>query len=174
MCEFNTKITIAQLLRLTIASAKSKIYSPRRSYLSPCNSIVFRNSSYFIIHQRHNYLLILGLILFTLKHASNTPVYFRDLRAYLRCSNTKNPPVSHANLLSSKITRHDKISQKTFPAKNLWKQTTYLLLEAKNPSYFQLRACKQGHTIRVTKHIQLNKFLTVHIKTLFRKNLDRK
>ena len=28
MCEFNAKITIAQLLRLTIVSAKSKILSP--------------------------------------------------------------------------------------------------------------------------------------------------
>ena len=40
MCELNTKITIVQLLRLTIVSAKSKIYSPRRGYLSPGNSIV--------------------------------------------------------------------------------------------------------------------------------------
>ena len=40
MSEFKAKITIAQLLRLTIVSAKSKIYSPRRSYLSPGNSII--------------------------------------------------------------------------------------------------------------------------------------
>ena len=40
MCEFNRKITIVQLLRLTIVSAKSKIHSPRRGYLSPGNSIV--------------------------------------------------------------------------------------------------------------------------------------
>ena len=40
MREFNTKITIAQLLRLTIVSAKSKIYSARRGYFSPGNSIV--------------------------------------------------------------------------------------------------------------------------------------
>ena len=40
MCELNTKITIAQLLRLTIVSEKSKIYSPRPGYLSPGNSIV--------------------------------------------------------------------------------------------------------------------------------------
>ena len=40
MCEFNTKITITQLLSLTIVSAKSKIYSLRRGYLSPGNSIV--------------------------------------------------------------------------------------------------------------------------------------
>ena len=36
-CRVNRKIEsdIAQLLRLTIVSAKSNIYSPRRSYLSP-------------------------------------------------------------------------------------------------------------------------------------------
>ena len=40
MSEFKAKITIAQLLRLTIVSAKSKIYTPRRGYLSPGNSII--------------------------------------------------------------------------------------------------------------------------------------
>ena len=35
MCKFKRKIKIAQLFRLTIVSAKSKIYSPRRGYLSP-------------------------------------------------------------------------------------------------------------------------------------------
>ena len=38
-CANSTQITIAQLLRLTIVSAKSKIYSPRRGCLSPGNSI---------------------------------------------------------------------------------------------------------------------------------------
>ena len=73
MSEFKTKITIAQLLTLTIVSAKSKIYSPRQGSLSPG-----KNSSYFIIHRRHNFLLILVLILLKLKHASNRPVYFRE------------------------------------------------------------------------------------------------
>ena len=46
MSEVKTKITIAQTLTLrltpglTIASAKSKIYSPRQGYLSPGNSII--------------------------------------------------------------------------------------------------------------------------------------
>ena len=50
--------------------------------------------------------------------------------------------------LNSKITQHDKftkaaILQKPFPAKNVLKQTTYLLLEAKNSSYFNcVRAIK--------------------------------
>ena len=50
-CANSTQTTIAQLLRLTIVSAKSKIYSPRRGYLSPGH------------HQGHNLLPILGLIL---------------------------------------------------------------------------------------------------------------
>ena len=37
ICEINIKITIVQLLRLTIVSAKSKTHSPRRGYLSPGN-----------------------------------------------------------------------------------------------------------------------------------------
>ena len=83
MCELNTKITIAQLLKLTIVSAKSKIYdSTRQGYLSPGNSIVLGiAATLFIIHQRHNFLPILALILLKLKHASNRPVYFRDLYA---------------------------------------------------------------------------------------------
>ena len=42
MSEVKTKITIAQLLRLTICLCKVKIYSPRRvrRYLSPDNSII--------------------------------------------------------------------------------------------------------------------------------------
>ena len=41
MCEFNTKITIAQPSEVDhIVSGKSKFYSPRQGYLSPGNSIV--------------------------------------------------------------------------------------------------------------------------------------
>ena len=159
MCELNTKITIAQLLRLT------------RGYLSPGNSIVLGiAASLFIIHQRHTFLPILALILLKLKHASNIPVYFRDLCAASALQQKSSLIIfqhTYANLLCSKITPHDKISQnmeisqKSFPAKQLLKQTTYLLLEAKNPSY---RYFNCVHTIGVTKHMQLNKFLTVDIK----------
>ena len=41
----------------------------------------FGNSSYLVIHQRHNFLPILALILLKLNYASNRPVYFRDLCA---------------------------------------------------------------------------------------------
>ena len=83
---WNVRIPHKDHNRLTLVSAKPKIYSPRRGYLSPGNSIVFGNSSYFIIHQRHNFSLILGLILLKLKHASDRPVYFRDLcTRYLQC-----------------------------------------------------------------------------------------
>ena len=78
MCEFNTKITIAQLLRLTIVSAKSKIYSPRRGYLSPGNSIILEIAATLSFIGVIIFLLILGLILLKLKPASNRPVYFRE------------------------------------------------------------------------------------------------
>ena len=137
------RLAIAQLLRLTIVSAKSKIYSPRRGY------------SNFIIHQRHNFLPILALILLKLTHASNRPVYFRDLCAAYSALPQKSSLIifqhTYANLLSWKITQHDKISQnveisqKSFQAKNLLKQTTYLLLEAKNPSYFNSVRANETH-----------------------------
>ena len=52
--------------------------SPRNSPLWPGlggGGIYF---DWCIIHQRHNFLLILGLILLKLKHASNRGVYFRE------------------------------------------------------------------------------------------------
>ena len=63
------------------------------------------------------------------------------LMGCLQCTTTKILPYNISThvckLVRSKITQHDKIhkkveiSQKSFPAKNLLKQTTYLLLEAK-------------------------------------------
>ena len=115
----------------------------------------FGNSSHFIIHQRHNFLPILALILLKLKHASNRLVYCRGLGAAHSALQEKSSLIifqhTYANLLSSKITQHDKISQKmeisqkSFPAKNLLKQTTYLLLEAKNPSYFNCVRTNETH-----------------------------
>ena len=78
MSEFKAKTTIAQLLRLTIVSAKSKIYSPRRGYLSPGNFIILEIAATLLFIGVTIFLLILGLILFTLKHSSNRPVYFRE------------------------------------------------------------------------------------------------
>ena len=75
----------------------------------------FGISSYFIIHERHNFLPILALILLKLKHASNRPVYFRDLCASYSALQQKSSLIifqhTYANLLSSKITQHYKISQ---------------------------------------------------------------
>ena len=108
---------------------------------------------YFIIHQRHKFLP--GLILLKLKHASNRPVYFRDLCAAYSALPQKSSLIifqrTYANLLRSKITQNDKISQnveisqKSFPAKHLLKQTTYLLLEAKHPSYFNCLRANETH-----------------------------
>ena len=68
----------------------------------------FGNSSYFIIHQHHNFLPILGLILLKLKHASNTPVYFRDFCTAYSALPQKSSRITfqhmYANLLRSKIT----------------------------------------------------------------------
>ena len=76
----------------------------------------FCDSSYFIIHQRHNFLPILGLILLKLKHASNRPVYFCDLCAAYSALPQKSSRIifqhTYANLLSSKITQHDKIHKR--------------------------------------------------------------
>ena len=117
MCELNTKITIAQLLRLTIVSAKSKNYSPRRGYLSPGNSIVLGISATLsIIHQRHI-------------HASNRPVYFRDLCAAYSALQQKSSLIifqpTYANLLSSKITQHDKFHKTWKSHKNLFQPKIY-------------------------------------------------
>ena len=54
--------------------------------------------SYFIIHLCHNFLLILGLILLKLKHASNRPVNPSCLQ-----SNTKKLLLCHISTLSSEI-----------------------------------------------------------------------
>lgn len=62
MCELNAKVQSSNSLRLTNVSAKSKIHSPRRCYLSPGHSIVLEKKECSIIHNRHKLLLILGLI----------------------------------------------------------------------------------------------------------------
>ena len=84
-----------------------------------------------------------------LKHASNRPFYFRDLCAAYSALPQKSSVIifqhTYANLLSSKITQQDKISQKSFRAKSLLKQTTYLLLEEKNPSYFNSVRANETH-----------------------------
>ena len=114
MCEFNSKITIAQLLRMTFVSAKSTIYSPRRSYLSPGNSIV---------------LEIVATLLFI-----SVTIFWWFWGSF--CWNSSTLPT------------------------DLFIFVTYALL-----------AVQTKHTIRVTKHIQLNKFLTVHIKPFLERTL---
>ena len=151
MCEFNTKITIAQLLRLSIASAKPKIYSPRRGYLSPGNSVVLEIAAALLFISVTIFLLILGLILLKLKLASNTPVIFVILHALLTVL---------------------EISQKPFAAKNVLKQTIYLLLEAKNSSYFNcVRANKTKnpcHKVYAIKYISDSSGRPPFLKNLFR------
>ena len=115
----------------------------------------FGNSSYFIIHLRHNFSLILGLILLKLKHASDRPVNPSCLQ-----SNTKKLLPYHISTLNSKIqyttwyynSQRQKIPQNPFPAKNLLKQTTYLLLEAKTSSYF-IACVKTRNSIMSNYHV---------------------
>ena len=73
--------------RLTIVSGKSNIYSPRQGYLSPGNSIVLVIAASLLFISVRIFCRFWGL-----KHASNRPVYFRDL-----CVTTKILPVSHFN-----------------------------------------------------------------------------
>ena len=71
MSEVKTKITIAQLLFMQSQNLLSKT---RTTLFITRQFHHFGNSSYFIIHLRHKFSLILGLILLKLKHASNRPV----------------------------------------------------------------------------------------------------
>ena len=91
----------------------------------------------------------------------------------------------YANLLSSKITQHDikihkgwEYHKKHFPAKNLLKQTAYLLLEAKNPSYFNcVRANKTHnpcHNAYAIKEISDSSHQTLFERTLAVNNKAQK
>ena len=76
MCEFNSKITIVQLLRLAILSAKSRIYSPRRGYLSPGNSIVLEIETLYY-SSASQILADFGAHLLKFKHVFRvSPSYF--------------------------------------------------------------------------------------------------
>ena len=107
MCEFNTKIRKITILSSAIVSAKSKICSPRQGYLSPGNSIVLEIAAPDI-HQHHNFLLTMGLILFKLKHASNRPVcFFLLMHTLFTAYYHKNPSVSHCNPREQINSQHD-------------------------------------------------------------------
>ena len=110
--------------RLTIVSAKSKIYSPRRGYLSPGNSVILEIAAT---------LLFIGVTIFCWFWGSfcwNSSTLPTDLLIFvnLSCwqSNTKNVLPYHISTLSSKIqytlwyynSQRQKISQNPFPAKH--------------------------------------------------------
>ena len=132
---------------------KVKIYPPRRvrRYLSPGNSIILEIAATLLFIC----VTILGLISLKLKHASNRPVN----PSCLQC-NTKKLLPYHISTLSSKIqyttwyynSQRQKIPQNPFPAKNLLKQTTYLLLEAKTSSYF-IACVKTRNSIVSNYHV---------------------
>ena len=83
MCEFNTNVQSSNSLRLTIVSAKPKIHSPRRGYLSPGNSIVLEKETASLFISVTNSCSSVGDNLTKFKHASITPVYFRVSPSYV-------------------------------------------------------------------------------------------
>ena len=115
------------------------------------------------------------LILLKLKHASNRPVYFRDsCTCCLQCTTTKSSRITfqptNANLLSSQITQHNKFTKaenltKTFSSENVIETNNIFASKGKKTLPISIACMKTRHTIRVTKHRQLNKFLTVRIKS---------
>ena len=87
MGEFNTKITVVQLLTYTIVFAKF-IHSPRRDYLSPGNSIILEIETALLSHQCHisvtnscqfwgSFVEILARFQQTCLFSCFTPVIFR-------------------------------------------------------------------------------------------------
>ena len=97
MSEVKTKITIAQVLFMQsqnlLSETRTTLFILTRYFYH------FGNSSYFIIQLRHNFSLILGLILLKLKHASNRPA----VNPSCLQSNTKKLLPYHISTLSSKI-----------------------------------------------------------------------
>ena len=147
MCEFNTKSTIAQLLRLTIVSAKSKICSPRRGCLSPpYNSSASRFFADVGAHFVETQARLQQTDLFsfvTYAHATYSVLPQKSSRI------TFQP--TYANLLSSKITQHDKFTKagnlkKNFSSEKCIETNNVFAIRGKNPSYF-LACVKTRHPI---------------------------
>ena len=73
----------------------------------------------------------------------------------------------YANLLSSKITQRDKFTKagnftKIFSSETFIETSNIFAIKGKKPFLFQLRVCKRD--TQSQNDMQLNKFLTVHIK----------
>ena len=113
MCEFNTKITIAHLLRFTLQ-----------------DEVIY----HYVIPSFWKWQLL---------YYWSASQFFADFGAH--------PPVSLFNP-GKQITQHDikihkgwKYHKNIFQPKKLLKQSTYLLLEAKNPSYFNCVHANKRH-----------------------------
>ena len=73
----------------------------------------------------------------------------------------------YANLLSSKITQHDKFTQagnftEIFSSETFIETNNIFAIKRQETLPISVACVQTKHTI--TKHMQLNKFLTVHIK----------
>ena len=160
MCEFNTK-------RLTIVSGKSKFYSPRQGYLSPGNSIVLVIAVTLLFISVTIFCRFWGSFCFVETQARfQQTCLFSWLMRYHKNSPRFTFQHMYANLLSSKITQHDKFTKagnftEIFYSETFIETSNIFAIRGKKPFLFQLRACKRN---TITKHMQLNKFLTVHIK----------
>ena len=98
------------------------------------------------------------------------------MHALLTVHYHKNPPVSHfnptyANLLRSKITQHDKFTnagnlRKTFSSEKCIEKKQYICYQRQKTLRISIACVQTRHTIRVTKHMQVNKFLTVQEEPL--------
>ena len=140
MCELNTKITIAQLLRLNIVTAKSKIYSPRRGYLLPGNSIVLGiAATLFIIHQRHNFFADFGAhFVETQARFQQTFVTYAQLTVHYNKNFNTRMQICYARKLHN-MTKFHKTwkSHKIFSSETIIETNNiFAILEAKKPSYF--------------------------------------
>ena len=143
----------------TILSEKSKIYSPRRGYF-----IILEIAATLLFIGVTIFLLILGLILLKLKHASNRPLYFREpfllsallkksFRITFQAQVCKLENSSHNLIL--KFTKAENIT-KSFSSEKFIETNNIFAFGGKKPLLFQLRACKQRHNPTITTHMQFN------------------
>ena len=165
MCEFNTKITITQLFRLTIASAKSKIYSPRRGYLSQGNSIVLGIAATLLFISVTSFCRFWGSFCWNSRTL--------DLRA----AYSSQPQNSSSYHISTDVCKFVKLKNYTtwyiykrwkfhrnIFQRNIYWNKQHICCKRQKALPISIACAQTRHTIGVTKHMQLNKCLTVHIK----------
>ena len=142
---FSTLLVATCLLR-GLFTQDFNFNSPTRGYLSPGNTIVLGiPATLFIIHQRHNFLPILALILLKLKHASNWPVYFPDLcAAYALLTHVRKFVMLEKYTTWQNSTKHGNLT-KIFSSESIIETNNIFAIRGKKPFPFQLRAHNRCH-----------------------------